>query len=142
MEEGFEEKLNLTNRNYKPEDIRKIINCWAGNMDVSGISINIRNIHKNFDQLKITLSDMNYKFDFISLTETWTNEGNAANAGILLDGYDVIWTKDKYNKNGGVALAVNNDNDYRIIETGEDNKIEADYLIVEVIRGHKNKIII
>lgn len=119
-------KLDTIAENYEEEI--KNLEC---SKSIKGIHINIRNAKKNSEAFRIMLKETKIKFDIIGWSETWLTREEAQNYGFQYEGYKWIWSESKYNKNGGVAIAINDELNYKIIEH-EGQKLEADNLIVEV----------
>lgn len=113
--------------------IRKIGSILEGeDMDQLKIfNINIRNIYRNLEELKILMSSEKMQFDIISFTETWTDNITANNSNIGIIGYECIWSDNKYNKNGGVGVAIKKSIKYKKIKL-DTIKIEADTIVVEI----------
>lgn len=130
-------KTNNKNKENKEntEGLKKIKN-------ITGIHMNIRNVMKNIEQFKIYLNSINENIDFIVMTETWVNERQALNYGVKIDGYNLEWSTEKYNKNGGVGIAINKNWEYNRIEETKEG-IEADEVTIR-LKGtcKKNSLII
>lgn len=63
--------------------------------------LNVRSIHKNFDELKINLKIIQTKFECIVLTETFHVE---CVSSYKLDNYDMVYSDGSFNRNDGVIV--------------------------------------
>lgn len=104
---------------------------------LKGIHMNIRNAKRNGDYFKVMLQEINQKIDIIGWSETWLNREEAIDYGIKYDEYEWIWCETKFNRNGGVGIAVNKELNFKILEDW-GNKLEADHLIIEIQDDNKN----
>lgn len=128
-------------KNYTPCDLKADKDTWNG-YNIKGINMNIRNVTRNIDQFNALLDEIGICWDFFSFSETWVNEEQAKNYGIDFREYHMVWSKDKYNKNGGVGIGIHVSKEYQIIDQG-NGKIEADYLIIEMKeKSQKNNYIL
>jgi exonuclease III len=65
-------------------------------------NLNIRSFNKNNLELKGYLNSFCFRFDFIILVEIWANFEFSTDK--FLQGYNLCYTTNSYNKNGGVAI--------------------------------------
>ena len=105
--------------------------------------VNIRSVSKNFEKLKLILSEINYKFSIICLTETWCSDQTFHNnSDYDLPEYNSIHQERKNKCGGAISIFINNNlifkqrNDFSISE--EDNET----LSVEIINKNTKNIII
>lgn len=70
---------------------------------------NIRSISKNFDDLQVVLSQFEFYFDIIALTETW-NIYNHDN--FKLNGYNTIYNFGEFNQNDGILVFIKDSLNY------------------------------
>lgn len=85
---------------------REYISSFLNEKDsLNIIHHNIRSISKNFDELIIYLQNIEYKFDFIILSETW----NAHTDHFDIKGYNCYSNDSFYNQNDGCIIYVNKD---------------------------------
>lgn len=109
---------------------------------IIGLHMNIRNMKKNLVNFEIYRKGINRKIDFFVFTETWVNEREAENYGISMEGYNIEFSRRKYNKNGGIAIAVNKDWEYARLE-GKDSNREAEELSIKLQgKGKSSNIVI
>lgn len=101
--------------------------------------MNIRNIKKNLVHFEIYRKEQNRRIDFIVFTETWVNEREGKSYGIAMNGFNIEFSRHKYNKNGGIAIAVNKDLEYVRLEEEIQNS-EADELNIK-LQGIKKKVV-
>jgi len=68
----------------------------------TALHINIRSINSNIDKLKQFLTECNYLFSMICLTETWcSDESSRINSNLEIPNYKLISSERKTNKRGG-----------------------------------------
>lgn len=131
MNTGQEEESLFKEINGNPNKIRsKIIRIIDEKNSVKGMHLNIRNQTKHIEQLRILNKEVNLDLDFIGLTECWKTEDELRNENIDIIGYDNVHSKSKFNKNGGVHIYINKNNEWKVIESDEVK--EADYLEIEI----------
>ena len=71
-------------------------------VDLSCIYIYIRSINKNFEKLKLMLSEVNFNFKIIVLTETWNKDQNIMNNSLFrLQNYKIVHQDGKGKRQGG-----------------------------------------
>ena len=78
--------------------------CKLDNSGFSILSLNIRSLSKNFDKFKILLQKMGYKFNAITLQETWAKKEihqNTYQDACSLEGYKAIHLPRAAGKRGG-----------------------------------------
>ena len=81
---------------------------------VSLIHFNARGLNKNLNEIKSYLSQLNYYFDVIAISETGVKEHCIDNYD--LDGYNVQHVCRKNTKSGGVSIYVRDCFDYKLIK--------------------------
>jgi exonuclease III len=104
MEDVLQEIINYQDVNASVlEDFSdfNFFNEHSGNT-FSILSLNIRSLNKNFDELTIILDSFKKQFDIIVLTETWVDESSAY--GVRMPGYNVVINKKSINQNDGVVV--------------------------------------
>lgn len=72
--------------------------------NINVLALNIRSIFANFDELVLLLNSNNSNFDIIVLTETWL----LYDFKFELNGYNIINSLGKINKNDGVTVFIKN----------------------------------
>lgn len=102
IREHLSKKLNSETETYRSETVRE----EERTMNI--MHVNIRNARKNFDELKIFISETKKEIDIIVLTETWCTRDEAQNMALGIKGYEIIWNDTKYNQNGGIGIAIKN----------------------------------
>lgn len=83
------------------------------------------------DQLKLIFTSLDEKADIIIMTETWCDESQAKTLNLGFKGYETLWSKTKYNQNGGIGIAIRNGISYSEKDS-RTYKFEADALIIEI----------
>ena len=78
------------------------------NRSFSVLHVNIRSFTKNFDDFKSMLSDLNYDFSVLCISETWcSNDSFQNNSNYKLDQYNAIHQERKGKRGGGVCVYIN-----------------------------------
>lgn len=72
--------------------------------------INIQSVRSNFNSLNILLSEANFKFDIIILTETWICDSEID--FYQLNNYNMFYFCREYNRSGGLIVYVKNTHDF------------------------------
>lgn len=112
-------------QNFQTTDELNLSTCDSDLSKFRILHNNIRSIDKNFDELNVVLSQLNFKPDCIILSETWKiSDVNK----YCLDGYCVIYNNGTFNKNDGVIAFVNGDLrfDFEVIRMGEIEVVVVD----------------
>lgn len=117
--------INGTITNYRDE-MRRITDSM-----LNIFHLNIRNANKNMDQSKLIFTCLDEKADIIIMTETWCDESQAKTLNLGFKGYETLWSKTKYNQNGGIGIAIRNGISYNEKDS-RTYKFEADALIIEI----------
>lgn len=102
---------------------------------LSGVHMNIRNQGKNIDQFRTLLDIINLEYDFIGLTECWSDAAEAEKNDINIKGYHNVHSTGKYNQNGGVHLYINQKLKWKIV--GNDDIQGVDSVEVEIENKEK-----
>lgn len=85
---------------------------------------NVRSINKNFDEIKILISQIKNDLDFIVLSETWKiNEVSLYN----IDGYNIIYNEGEINQNDGLVIYIKTNYTFRqkILKIGDIKIIQV-----------------
>ena len=69
--------------------------------DFSVLHVNIRSVQKNFENLKFLLSQLNYTFKVVCLSETWCKEGKSIPQ---LENFNLVFQNRQTTKKGGGFL--------------------------------------
>lgn len=115
--------LNYINTKY----IENLSSFNYGNNNINVLSLNIRSIFANFDELVLMLNSNNSNFDIIVLTETWL----LYDFNFELNGYHTVNSLGIINKNDGVTVFIKNslkitNISYRIITDCNSVEISLD----------------
>jgi hypothetical protein len=101
----FFNRLNI-NSLYYTEDKFKHKFCTYTNSNFSLIHFNCRSLSANFEKMVSCLSELEFNFDIIAVSETWLSDNNN-NREYEIDGYVPYFCSRQNKKGGGVALYVN-----------------------------------
>ena len=89
--------------NHEFHKLNKNINSGK-NDKFSLLQTNICSLQGNFEKLEMLLSDLEYQFDVIVLTETWHNDNNPSVIAGILPGYQKYESTSGSTKKGSVDL--------------------------------------
>lgn len=98
---------------------------------LSLLSLNIRSINKNFDELQIYLKRLAFDLDILVLTECWLGTNSSTPN---LTGYTAHSTSKIINQNSGVMVYIRNN--LRNVKVLEPNLEEANCLVVTIGADH------
>ena len=73
---------------------------------LSIIHFNVRSLNANFRKLDQHLSQLDFQFDIIAVTETWFSQNTVTNV-FNMKGYELFYVSRNSGKGGGVALYIN-----------------------------------
>ena len=93
--------------NHKFHKLNNNINSGK-NDKFSLLHTNRCSLQDNFEKLQMLLSDLEYQFDVIALTETWHNDKNPSFVVDILPGYQKYESTGSSTKNGGCGLYIKN----------------------------------
>lgn len=117
-------------------------NCKFKNYDTfSVIHFNSRSLYANFDHIKSYLKQLSKPFSVILITETWMH--NDREMDFSIEGYEFISLNRRNKHGGGVALFVDVNYGYKMIENMTmvmDDILEC--LTIEIERTKKKNIIV
>ena len=120
---NFFHNTDIDCRYYTEEQFNKDINSQD---KISIIHFNSRSMYANFQSIKYYLSHFSHPFNIIAISETWFN--NDKGTDFEMDGYEMTY-KNRENKiGGGVALYVDKNLNYKVVEkltTVVDNVLEC-----------------
>lgn len=102
-------KYKTQNINSLNEIVKNINECFV-------LSMNIRSIHKHFNELLIFLSTTNIKFDIICLFETWLEKDTF---DFTMDGFSSFNYYSKLNKSDGITVFMRNSIKINSVNLGE-----------------------
>ena len=132
--------LNFVNNcNYildRREDVFESLNS----NDFSLIHLNVRSIQHNFESLQNFLSDFQYKFDVIALTETWLNK-KLNIEDYELDGYKTPHCQNRESRTGGgVLFYVRDTLSSKIVKNSSYSDTNNNILTISVTKNNNNYI--
>lgn len=106
-------------------DCKNILNNKESVKNFKLFHNNIRSISKNIDELKLVLTDFDYMFDCIVLTETFKVYSTEL---FNIPGYDLIYNEGEINKNDGVIIYIRSqfNYSYEIFNLGNIKAIQLD----------------
>ena len=137
-ETNFFHSLNNDCRYYNEEQFNNTIKT---SHKLSIIHFNSRSLYANFHNIKYYLGQFSQPFNIIAITETWIN--NERGMDFELEGYEMI-CKNRENKNGGgVALFVDKNLTYKVVEnmsTVINDVFEC--VTIEILMEKKKNIIV
>ena len=73
--------------------------------DFSFVHLNCRSLKKNFDNLHLMLTNIDLKFDFIAVSETWLSDNNDLTC-YKINGYNMEYVHRENRVGGGVVIYV------------------------------------
>ena len=77
---------------------------------LSLLHVNIRSLHRNFDSLTILLKNLELRFSFIGITETWLRDSSHFTD---ISGYNFVHNPRKDRTGGGVGLYLADNFDFK-----------------------------
>lgn len=100
------------------------------------IHFNSKSLYANFHNIKHYLSGLLHSFNIIAISETWIN--NVRGMDFELNGYGMVCVNRETKLGGGVALYVDKNFRYKIVDklsTVVDNLLEC--VTVEILMENK-----
>ena len=140
----FNENLQSINTTYfQTEECSQYLSNINQN-SFSLLHVNIRSINKNFEKLKLMLSEVNFNFKIIVLTETWNKDQNIMNNSLFrLQNYKIVHQDRKGKKQGGgVCIFVHNSLNYRICYDMSHCVDDIESLCVEIINKQEKMLLL
>ena len=126
-EENFNEMLHQKN-------ISEVNNC------LSLLHLNIRSLHRNLDSLTTLLKNLELRFSFIGITETWLRDSSHHTD---ISGYNFVHNPRKDRTGGGVGLYLADNFDFKCRPDLVFSCTEcAESLFVEINRPKEKNIIV
>jgi len=121
---------NLTEcKNYKFEEFNNL-NIDV-NKDLKILNWNIRSLSAHYDELIGFLTCINYKFDIISLTESWLSDSNQHLYNV--DGYDSFHSlRPPGKRGGGITVLVNSDLKAKCIKNAQLSNDCLETLFIDI----------
>ena len=109
---------------------------------LSVLQVNCRSLKKNFDQVKILLSNFSSLPSVIALSETWLSPSDQTSL-FNLPGYSFISVPRKLKRGGGTGLYVSDDINYIVREDIPPLPEEVcEYCTIEILNDHLPNVII
>ena len=113
------------------------------NKSFSILHVNIRSLNKNFENFKLMLSDLNYEFSMICLSETWcSNESFQNNSDYNLSQYNSVHQERKNKRGGGVCVYINKKHMFKQRNDFSISEEENETLSIEIINKNAKNIIV
>lgn len=103
----------------------------AAQIHISFLNCNIRSISANFDHLTQMLSDLNYHFNVIGLTETWLQSSVHNPTNLNIPGYTFV-SQPTSQRAGGVGFFIDNSLKFHIREDLSCDSNESEMLWIEL----------
>lgn len=130
-EHNLPSKVNFQYYNTHEFHVSSDIQDSLNQHPLSIVHCNIRSLQANFDNLTNMLSDLQYPFKIIGLTETWINSSRDQILNINLPGYEFIQQPTEQ-RAGGVGLFINSDLVYHTRDDLSSTSPEQESLWVEI----------
>ncbi len=92
---------------YSTKRLNKLYSKVVENNDLSLIHLNIHSLNANYGGLLLLLSQFNFKFDVIVLSEIWSYNINFLEG--IMEGYDFYYDLPVNSKVGGVGIYIKNE---------------------------------
>ena len=110
----------------------------------SVLHVNVRSLSKHFDKLKLFLSQINYQFKIICLSETWANDSSiTTNSNLQLENYSVIHQiRNNDKRGGGTCCFVHNTLTFKERKDLSINDENNETLCIEINNKNKKNIIV
>ena len=126
------------------ENIKSLINDPLSNETISIIHLNIRSLNANLENFKNLLTESNYCFNIICLSETWcTDEEFSNNSFYHIPNYEPIHCQRKTNKRGGgVLIYIRQNLNYKIRNDLTFSNSDNELLTVEIINENTKNLIV
>lgn len=137
-EEHFFVNLNSVSQYYSEDQYN---NCFKSDNKISIIHFNSRSLYANFQNIKEYLNQFTLPFNIILISETWMRNERGTDFG--LEGYNFVY-RNRENKNGGgVAMFIDKNLHYKIIDNlsvAIDDLLEC--ITIEINRNNKRNMIV
>ena len=129
---------------YTPNELSTLLeNVPKKNTSFSIISFNIRSMKKNFEEFKNFISNFNYEFSIISLTETWCLDDQRNESIFKLKNYKSIHQARNGDRNGGgTCLFIHNSLTFNKRSDLCVNNNDIESLSVEILNANSKNIIV
>ena len=143
LDENSDPDRNFYNKNVNSQYYT--IDSFKSNFEsnsknsISILHINIRSINRNYEDFKVLLSELNFRFKIICLTETWSKNTNPY---FNLENYDVIHQCRSDNKvGGGISMFIHNSLAFKERHDLCNNTHDCETLSIEIIQNKRNAIV-
>ena len=112
-EENLISKIT-TESNYYTDDT--LSETMKNNKGLSIVQFNARSLNANFSNIDAYISSLSFKFDIITISETWFSEHTNINI-FNIEGYNMLYVSRNGGKGGGVAIYINSEFRYNKLES-------------------------
>ena len=113
------------------------------NQHFSVISFNIRSLKKNFEEFKDFITDLEYKFSVISLSETWCLDDPRNESLYKLNNYTCVHqARSGERSGGGTCLFIHSSLSFQKRSDLSVNNNDIESLSIEIINKNKKNIIV
>ena len=123
---------NLTTPYILREELQKFLGDGKGE-NVSVLQLNIRSINKNFENFKMFLSNLNFRFSIICLSQAWSNDSNVDNSNYKLLNYVSVHHIRNHYKRGGVSVYIHKNFEFKIRNDLSINSKDIESVSVELL---------
>ena len=134
---------SLETQYFLPEDLTNDLKSDKPH-SFSVLHVNVRSFSKYFDKLKLFLSQINYQFKIICLSETWANDSSiTTNSNLQLENYSVIHQiRNNDKRGGGTCCFVHNTLTFKERKDLSINDENNETLCIEINNKNKKNIIV
>lgn len=119
------------------DDAITVSNQYPNHFSVA--HINVRSIHKNFENLTDFIEKFNNEISIVLLTETWLKKNDAP---ITLSNYSFIHQPRNQKRGGGVGMLIAENLNYKVRSDLSVNSSSLELMGIEITGLHQNIIII
>lgn len=113
---------------YLSSEFNEIIDNSV-NQNFSIIHFNARSMFRNFEEIHAYLSNLQYQFSVIGISETWINSNS--HVPFVIEGYTFVHVDRPSGRGGGVGLFIRKDLNYKLVQFSEQCE-GVDCLCIEI----------
>lgn len=125
------------------DDLKSVQNGNENNDELSILSLNIRSINKNINELKLFLEKLPIKFSIICLQETWSKSDNSIQNDHIITGYrNFDFPRGYKNRGGGLCIYVDKSIIIKVRKDLSTSEKDVETFFVELINEKAKNVII